>query len=75
VLEVPSGPIIANISPSIAREIRLDHRLDEGASVLVLNERLVKQALGQSQGNVIHFGGHLAAWKRGTSARTRQVVR
>jgi hypothetical protein len=56
VLEVPSDPIIANISPSIAREARLDHSLDEGAAVLVLNERLVKQALGQSQGYIIHFG-------------------
>src|SRR5208337_4186203 len=54
-LEVPSGPIVANMSPPAAREIWLDHSFDEGDSVLILNERLVKKTRRQSHGNFIHL--------------------
>jgi hypothetical protein len=58
-LEIPAGPVITNMSPSAARKIWLDHRLNEGASILVLNERLVEQTRRQSQGNIIHPAARL----------------
>jgi hypothetical protein len=53
-LEVPACPIIADVPPSAARKVGLDHGLDERATILVLYERLIKETSCQSQGNFIH---------------------
>ncbi|MGH7085714.1 MAG: hypothetical protein ACREFN_12065, partial [Acetobacteraceae bacterium] len=52
-LEVPSGPIVADVLPFLASTIGLDHRLDKCASVPVLDERKVEQAGRESYSDFV----------------------
>jgi hypothetical protein len=58
VLEISASPIVADVPPSMAHKAWLNHCLDECASILVLNERLIKETSRQAKGYFIHLASN-----------------